>query len=65
VDLWAKVPNLEPEARFERARALALLSALVMDAKSGVTAAEAATLPTRPSPPSATPSMPGGHDAMN
>ena len=42
VDLWAKVPALDIEARFERSRALVLLAGLGGDAKSGVTKAEAA-----------------------
>jgi serine/threonine protein kinase/tetratricopeptide (TPR) repeat protein len=41
VELWAKDPALDPETRFERSRALALLSGLGRDAKSGVTKAEA------------------------
>jgi hypothetical protein len=42
VELWAKEPAPNPETRFERSRALALLAGLGGDAKSGVTAAEAA-----------------------
>jgi tetratricopeptide (TPR) repeat protein len=42
VDLWAKVPGPDPEDVFERSRALALLAGLGVEAKSGVTAAEAA-----------------------
>ncbi|HEV3447861.1 MAG TPA: hypothetical protein VG099_24705, partial [Gemmataceae bacterium] len=43
INLWAKLPSLESEARFERCRTLSLLAGLGGDAKSGVTAAEAAT----------------------
>ncbi|HTU91551.1 MAG TPA: hypothetical protein VMF69_15820 [Gemmataceae bacterium] len=42
IELWAKNPTLAPEDRFERSRALALLAGLGAEAKSGVTAAEAA-----------------------
>jgi hypothetical protein len=42
VDLWAKVPVLDPDTRLERSRALALLAGLGAGAKSGVTKAEAA-----------------------
>jgi tetratricopeptide (TPR) repeat protein len=41
-ELWAKLPKSDVETRFEQARALALLAGLGQDAKSGVTAAEAA-----------------------
>jgi tetratricopeptide (TPR) repeat protein len=47
VELWAKVPALDLEARFERSRVLALLAGLGADAKSGVTAAEAKTFADR------------------
>ena len=43
LELWAKVPVLDPDARLERSRALALLAGLGAEAKSGVTNAEAAT----------------------
>jgi tetratricopeptide (TPR) repeat protein len=43
LELWAKSPHLEKFRQFERSRALALLAALGVDAKSGVTAAEAKT----------------------
>jgi hypothetical protein len=43
IDLWANDPERTPEQRFERARTLALLAGLGEKAKSGVTAAEAAT----------------------
>jgi hypothetical protein len=43
LELSAKVSSLELGVRFERARALALLAELSKDAKSGVTAAEAAS----------------------
>ena len=42
MDLWAKVPSLGAETRFERSRALALLAGLGAEAKSGVTKDEAA-----------------------
>jgi tetratricopeptide (TPR) repeat protein len=42
VELSAKNPAPDPETRFERSRALALLAGLGDDAKSGVTKAEAA-----------------------
>jgi serine/threonine protein kinase/tetratricopeptide (TPR) repeat protein len=42
VGLWAKEPDWNLMARFERSRALALLAGLGQEAKSGVTAAEAA-----------------------
>jgi hypothetical protein len=41
LELWAKVPVLDPDARLERSRALALLAGLGGEAKSGVTKAEA------------------------
>jgi tetratricopeptide (TPR) repeat protein len=41
-ELWAKVPSLDTETRFEQAGVLALLAGLGKDLKSGVTAAEAA-----------------------
>jgi tetratricopeptide (TPR) repeat protein len=41
VELWAKVPAPDPDTRFERSRALALLAGLGGDANSGVTKAEA------------------------
>jgi tetratricopeptide (TPR) repeat protein len=41
VELWAELPQLDTEAKFERSRVLALLAGLGGDAKSGVTAAEA------------------------
>jgi serine/threonine-protein kinase len=40
--LWEKEKDANTETRFERGRALALLSGLAVDGKSGVTAAEAA-----------------------
>ena len=40
---WAKEPAPDPQTRFERSRALALLASLGADAKSGVTAAVAKT----------------------
>jgi tetratricopeptide (TPR) repeat protein len=42
VELWATARSPNPETRFEWGRALALLAGLGGDAKSGVTAAEAA-----------------------
>jgi tetratricopeptide (TPR) repeat protein len=42
VELWAKAKAPNTETRFERSRALALLAGLAAEAKSGVTAAEAA-----------------------
>jgi serine/threonine protein kinase len=42
LELWAKVPSMDVEKRFERARALTYLAGLGKDAKSGVTASEAA-----------------------
>jgi tetratricopeptide (TPR) repeat protein len=42
VGLWEKEKDPNPETRFERARALALLAGLGADAKSGVRPAEAA-----------------------
>src|SRR5262249_39131878 len=42
LELWAKNKNGDSEDRFERARALALLAGLGVEAKSGVSAAEAA-----------------------
>jgi tetratricopeptide (TPR) repeat protein len=41
-ELWAKVPSLDTETRFEQAGVLALLAGLGTDPKSGVTVAEAA-----------------------
>jgi eukaryotic-like serine/threonine-protein kinase len=49
IDLWAKGAVSDQETRFERARALALLAGLGGDAKSGVTAAEAAAFADRAS----------------
>jgi tetratricopeptide (TPR) repeat protein len=43
LELWAKAKSPNPETQFERSRALALLAGLGRDAKSGVTAAEAAS----------------------
>jgi tetratricopeptide (TPR) repeat protein len=43
LDLWARVKAPDLDTWFERSRALALLSGLGKEAKSGVTAAEAAT----------------------
>jgi hypothetical protein len=43
-ELWARLPNPDPRTRFEQARVLALLAGLGQDAKSGVTAAEAAAI---------------------
>src|SRR5206468_288917 len=42
-ELWAKVPSLDTETRFEQAGVLAVLAGLGRYPKSGVTAAEAAT----------------------
>jgi serine/threonine protein kinase/tetratricopeptide (TPR) repeat protein len=42
VELWARIPALELEVQLERLRVLALLAGLGADAKSGVTATEAA-----------------------
>jgi hypothetical protein len=42
IELWAKTPDRDAEDLFERSRALALLAGLGGEAKSGVTAAEAA-----------------------
>jgi serine/threonine-protein kinase len=47
VELWAKDNSLDLETRFEQSRALALLAGLGREAKSGVTAAEAATFADR------------------
>src|SRR5262249_16460180 len=41
LELWAKLPSLDIEIQVERSRALALLSGLGGDAKSGVTKDEA------------------------
>jgi eukaryotic-like serine/threonine-protein kinase len=43
LELWAKVAHLDIEMQVERARALALLAGLGVDAKSGVTKDEAST----------------------
>jgi tetratricopeptide (TPR) repeat protein len=42
IALWDKLKAPEPETRFERSRALALLAGVGSDARSGVTATEAA-----------------------
>lgn len=47
VELWAELPQLDAEARFERSRALAILAGLGGEARSGVTAAEAEVLADR------------------
>ncbi len=47
VEVWAGVPKLPIDARFERVRVLALLAGLGKDPKSGVTAAEAASFADR------------------
>jgi serine/threonine protein kinase/tetratricopeptide (TPR) repeat protein len=47
IEVWAGIPHLEVGTRFEGARALALLAGLGKDAKSGVTATEAAALAER------------------
>jgi tetratricopeptide (TPR) repeat protein len=43
LELWAKDNSADRDRRFERSRSLALLAGLGKEAKSGVTAAEAAT----------------------
>jgi tetratricopeptide (TPR) repeat protein len=57
VELWARVPNLDPETKFGRARALALLAGLGTDPNSGVPRGEAATFADR--------SVAGLRDAIN
>ena len=47
VEVWARVPKLPVDSRFERVRVLALLAGLGKDPRSGVTAAEAASFADR------------------